>query len=100
MTKELELLSKMDLTEENRAKLQALLEESKKTGKVASKKLVETLDAVDATEEQTEKFYDVLEAAGVFGVAVLPLMILSAAGGVSSVGSVYLPSQSSSTAYS
>ena len=54
MTKELELLSKMDLTEENRAKLQALLEESKKTGKVASKKLVETLDAVDATEEQTE----------------------------------------------
>ena len=65
MTKELELLSKMDLTEENRATLQALLEESKKTGKVASKKLVETLDAVDATEEQTEKFYDVLEAAGV-----------------------------------
>ena len=65
MTKELELLSKMDLTEENRANLQALLEESKKTGKVASKKLVETLDAVDATEEQTEKFYDVLEAAGV-----------------------------------
>ena len=65
MTKELELLSKMDLTEENREKLQALLEESKKTGKVASKKLVETLDAVDATEEQTEKFYDVLEAAGV-----------------------------------
>ena len=65
MTKELELLGKMDLTEENRAKLQGLLEESKKTGKVASKKLVETLDAVDATEEQTEKFYDVLEAAGV-----------------------------------
>ena len=29
MTKELELLSKMELTEENRAKLQALLEESK-----------------------------------------------------------------------
>ena len=65
MTKELELLGKMDLTEENRAKLQTLLEESKKTGKVASKKLVETLDAVDATEEQTEKFYDVLETAGV-----------------------------------
>ena len=65
MTKELELLSKMDLTEENRAKLQTLLLEAKKTGKVASKKLVETLDAVDATEEQTEKFYDVLETAGV-----------------------------------
>ena len=65
MTKALELLGKMDLTEENRAKLQALLVEAKKTGKVASKTLVETLDAVDATEEQTEKFYDVLEAAGV-----------------------------------
>ena len=65
MTKEMQLLGKMELTEENRAKLLALLEESKKSGKVSSKKLVETLDAVDATEEQTEKFYDVLEAAGV-----------------------------------
>ena len=65
MTKEMQLLTKMELTEENRAKLLALLEESKKTGKVSSKKLVETLDAVDATEEQTEQFYDVLEAAHV-----------------------------------
>ncbi|MCI5992507.1 MAG: RNA polymerase sigma factor RpoD [Clostridiales bacterium] len=55
----------MELTEENRAKLTALVNESKKTGKVASKVLVETLDAVDATEEQTETFYDVLEAAGI-----------------------------------
>ena len=65
MTKEMELLGKLELSEENRAKLLALLEEGKKSGKVSSKKLVETLDAVDATEEQTEKFYDVLEAAGV-----------------------------------
>ena len=65
MTKEMQLLTKMELTEENRAKLLALLEEGKKTGKVSSKKLVETLDAVDATEEQTEQFYDVLEAAHV-----------------------------------
>ena len=65
MTKDLELLQKMELSDENRAKLAALLEESKKTGKVASKRLVETLDSVDATEEQTEQFYDVLEAAGV-----------------------------------
>ncbi len=65
MTKEMQLLDKMELTEENRAKLLALLEEGKKTGKVSSKKLVETLDAVDATEEQTEQFYDVLEAAHV-----------------------------------
>ena len=65
MTKEMELLGKLDLSEENRAKLLALLEEGKKSGKVSSKKLVETLDAVDATEEQTEQFYDVLEAAHV-----------------------------------
>ena len=65
MTKEMELLGKLELSEENRAKLLALLEEGKKSGKVSSKKLVESLDAVDATEEQTEQFYDVLEAAHV-----------------------------------
>ena len=65
MTKEMELLGKLELSEENRAKLLALLEEGKKSGQVSSKKLVETLDAVDATEEQTEQFYDVLEAAHV-----------------------------------
>ena len=55
----------MELTDDARTRLTALLEEAKKSGKIASKKLVETLDAVDATEEQTEQFYDVLEAAGV-----------------------------------
>ena len=65
MANEQELLKKMDLTEENSAKLTQLLQASKKTGKVASKTLVETLDAVDATEEQTEQFYDLLEASGV-----------------------------------
>ena len=65
MTKAMQMLGQMELTEENRAKLTALVSESKKTGKVASKLLVETLDAVDATEEQTETFYDVLETAGI-----------------------------------
>ena len=65
MAKDMELLQKMELTDENRAKLTALLEEAKKTKKIASKTLVEALDAADATEEQTEQFYDVLEAAGV-----------------------------------
>ena len=65
MAKDMELLQKMELTDEARTKLTALLEESKKTKKIASKKLVDTRDAVDATEEQTEQFYDVLEAAGV-----------------------------------
>ena len=65
MAKDMELLQKMELTDESRAKLTALLEEAKKTKKVASKALVEALDAADATEEQTEQFYDVPEAAGV-----------------------------------
>ena len=65
MGKELELLQKMDLTAENRQKLEALITESKKTGKVSSKHLVETLDDVDATQDQTERFYDILEQAGI-----------------------------------
>ena len=65
MGKELELLQKMDLTAENRQKLEALITEAKKTGKVSSKHLVETLDDVDATQDQTERFYDILEQAGI-----------------------------------
>ena len=65
MGKELELLQKLDLTAENRQKLETLITEAKKTGKVSSKHLVETLDDVDATQEQTEQFYDILEQAGI-----------------------------------
>ena len=65
MGKELELLQKMDLTAENRQKLEALITEAKKTGKVSSKHLVETLDDVDATQDQTERVYDILEQAGI-----------------------------------
>ena len=65
MGKELELLQKMDLTAENRQKLETLITEAKKAGKVSSKHLVETLDDVDATQEQTEQFYDILEQAGI-----------------------------------
>ncbi|MCI8524366.1 MAG: RNA polymerase sigma factor RpoD [Oscillospiraceae bacterium] len=50
---------------ENRRKLDALLEQGKKAGKVSSKQLIEVLDAVDADEAATEKFYDELESAGV-----------------------------------
>ncbi len=65
MANEQELLKKLNLTAENSMKLTQLLQTAKKSGKVASKTLVETLDAVDATEEQTELFYDILESAGV-----------------------------------
>ena len=45
--------------------LQNLLKEAKKTGKVSSKVLIETLDASGASEEETAKFYEQLEAAGI-----------------------------------
>ena len=61
----LKALSGMGLPEEHAAKLTQLLVESKKAGKISSKKLIEALDAVDASEEQIEKYYDLLEENGV-----------------------------------
>ncbi len=46
-------------------RLTQLLESGKKTGKVSSKQLLEVLDAIDADEQQTDQFYDALEAADV-----------------------------------
>ena len=60
-----ELLKKMELPEQSRKKLEALLEGACKTKKISSKLLVSTLDDVDATQAQTEQFYDILESAGV-----------------------------------
>jgi len=55
----------LDQAAENQKKLDALLDKSKKAGKISSKLLIDTLDEVDADEQMTEKFYDALEAAGV-----------------------------------
>lgn len=46
-------------------KLVQLLESGKKTGKISSKQLLEVLDAIDADEQQTDQFYDTLEASDV-----------------------------------
>lgn len=46
-------------------KLQQLLERSMKEKKVASKDLIDTLDSIDADEQQTDMIYDALEAAGI-----------------------------------
>jgi len=48
-----------------RQRLEALLAEGRKTGKLPSRTLIETLDAIDADQETSERFYDELEAAGV-----------------------------------
>ena len=61
MEKALEKLTAMNLTEEHQKKVADLLAEGKKAGKVTSKRLLEVLDALDATETQTEQVYDLLE---------------------------------------
>ena len=65
MEKALEKLTAMNLTEEHQKKLAEVLADGKKAGKVSSKRLIEVLDAVDATETQTEQIYDLLEQNGV-----------------------------------
>lgn len=45
--------------------LQQLLESGKSSGKIPSKLLLDTLDAMDATEKDTDEMYDALEAAGI-----------------------------------
>ena len=65
MEKALEKLAAMNLTEEHQKKLAELLAEGKKAGKVTSKRLIEILDALDATEMQTEQIYDLLEQSGI-----------------------------------
>ena len=46
-------------------KLQQLLEKAKKEKKVSSKNLINTLDEIDADEQQTDMIYDALEEAGI-----------------------------------
>ena len=46
-------------------KLQQLLERGKTEKRIASKDLIDALDAIDADEQQTDLIYDALEAAGV-----------------------------------
>lgn len=46
-------------------KLQKLLEQSKNDKRIASKDLIDALDAIDADEQQTDLIYNALEAAGI-----------------------------------
>ena len=46
-------------------KLQQLLERAKQEKRLASKDLIDALDAIDADEQQTDLIYDALENAGV-----------------------------------
>ena len=55
----------MEQNEVLQQKLRALIETGKKNGKVTSKQLLHTLDAIDADEKQTDQIYDALEKAGI-----------------------------------
>ena len=55
----------MENNETLQQKLKALIETGKKEGKITSKQLLNTLDAIDADEKQTEQIYDALEKAGI-----------------------------------
>lgn len=61
----LEKLAALDLPDGDRQTLEQLLTNAQKTGKISSKKLVETLDEVDASEKVTEEIYDLLEEGGI-----------------------------------
>ena len=61
----MEQKTEMEQNELLQQKLRALVETGKKTGKVTSKQLFQTLDAIDADEKQTEQVYDALEKAGI-----------------------------------
>ena len=65
MATALERLAALGLADPAYETLCRLLQESRQTGMVSSKKLIETLDAVDASENVTECYYDVLEENGV-----------------------------------
>lgn len=58
-------LTALGLTEAGSKKLAALLTEGKKNGKISSKKLIEALDLAEATDEQADQYYDLLEAEGI-----------------------------------
>ena len=61
----LEKLAQLNMTQENQSKLAQLLQDGKKAGKVSSKQLIQTLDAVEATDEQSDRLYDLLEDEGI-----------------------------------
>jgi len=55
----------MEQNELLQQKLRALIEIGKKEGRITSKQLLQTLDAIDADDNQTELIYDALEKAGI-----------------------------------
>ncbi|HIS65492.1 MAG TPA: RNA polymerase sigma factor RpoD [Candidatus Avoscillospira avistercoris] len=54
-----------ELTPEQRKKIDALMEQGKAAGKLSSKVLIDTLDAMGADDELSDRIYEQLESAGI-----------------------------------
>ncbi|MBQ1264331.1 MAG: hypothetical protein IIY04_02820, partial [Oscillospiraceae bacterium] len=65
MSKALELLSKLELEAPAKETLSALLTSAQQDARVASKALLDCLDAIRANDEQTEQIYALLEESGI-----------------------------------
>ena len=60
-----EKISALGLSQPDSKRLETFVTQALQTKTVSSQKLMETLDAVDASEDITEKLYDILEDAGI-----------------------------------
>ena len=65
MTDSVQKQPMQELTAEQRKKIDALMEQGKAAGKLSSKALIETLDAIGADDETSDRIYEQLESAGI-----------------------------------
>ncbi len=65
MTESVQKQPLQELTPEQRKKIDALMEQGKAAGKLSSKVLIDTLDAMGADDELSDRIYEQLESAGI-----------------------------------
>ena len=65
MTESVQKQPMQELTPEQRKKIDALMEQGKAAGKLSSKVLIDTLDAMGADDELSDRIYEQLESAGI-----------------------------------
>lgn len=65
MTESIQKQPMQELTPEQRKKIDALMEQGKAAGKLSSKVLIDTLDAMGADDELSDRIYEQLESAGI-----------------------------------
>ena len=65
MTESVQKQPLQELTPEQRKKIDTLMEQGKAAGKLSSKVLIDTLDAMGADDELSDRIYEQLESAGI-----------------------------------